>query len=385
MDIKFLDLSALNAPYFEQFSEIMQKILQSSAFIGGEYCNTFEQNFAKYLNVAGCVGVANGTDALEIAIKSLNLPKGSQIIVPANTFKASCEAILNTGHKAVIVDCDENYNIKPSALLNAITPFTSAIIVVHLYGRICNITKIAQIAQEHHLALIEDCSQAHGARIKINNTISFAGTIGDIGTFSFYPSKNLGAIGDAGCIVSNNTTLLSRARNIANHANHSQEKISFIGRNSRLDNLQAAFLNLKLQDLDSHNAHRQYIATLYQKHLEDIPQILLPEIPMHSYQCVWHLYVIRLHKELENKRHLLKEFLAKNGIETHIHYPQNLAKIKEIKFHIHTIIHSLPNATNWDENILSLPMGIHIQEEQVIFIAQKIKEFCQNYISNSNE
>lgn len=381
MKIDFLDLKVTNSPYFDSYTKILQEILETSAFIGGSYCDLFEKNFAKYLNVAGCVGVGNGTDALEIAIKSLNLPKGSQIIIPANTFKATCEAILNMGYKVVIVDCDEHYNINVSSLLQAITPFTAAIIVVHLYGRVCDIARILEIARDHHLFLIEDCSQAHGAKIKLNNEFLFAGTIGDIGTFSFYPSKNLGAIGDGGCIVSNNLTLLTRARSIANHSNNeTNEKLSFIGRNSRLDNLQAAFLNLKLKDLDKHNSHRRYIASLYQKHLSTLDTLVLPEIPFYDCQCVWHLYVIRLQKELENQREALIEFLAQNGIETRIHYPQNLGKIKEIKFHIHTMMHTTLNATNWEKNILSLPIGEHIQEEQVIFIAEKIKEFCKKIL-----
>ncbi|WP_104697464.1 MULTISPECIES: DegT/DnrJ/EryC1/StrS family aminotransferase [unclassified Helicobacter] len=376
MKVDFLDLKAINSPYFETYLKIVEETLHTSSFIGGSYCDLFESNFAKYLNAKGCVGVGNGTDALEIAIKSLNLPKGSQIIVPANTFKASCEAILNMGYKAVIVDCDNNYNINIGSLLQAITPFTSAIMIVHLYGRICDVARIVEIARDHNLFLIEDCSQAHGAKIKLDNEILFAGTIGDIGTFSFYPSKNLGAIGDGGCIVSNNETLLSRARSIANHGSQTHEKLSFVGRNSRLDNIQAAFLNLKLQDLDKQNAHRRYIATLYQKYLSKLDSLVLPEIPFYDYQCVWHLYVIRLQKQLEEKRQDLIEFLMQNGIETRIHYPQNLGRMKEIKFHIHTIVRSTLNATNWDKTILSLPMGEHIQEEHVAFIAKKIEEFC---------
>lgn len=385
MQIKFFDLNAINAPYTERFLHQMQEILENSEFINGKYSKIFEENFAKYLNVTGCVGVGNGTDALEIAIRALNLPKNSHIIVPANTFKASCEAILNTGHKAVIVDCDEHYNIHTNAIIQAITPNTSAILAVHLYGRICNIATILEIAQTYHLAVIEDCSQAHGAKIKLHNELNLAGNFGDIATFSFYPSKNLGAIGDAGCIVSNDSTLLARSFNIANHAQNKQDKLCFIGRNSRLDNLQAAFLNLKLEDLEKHNAHRQNIANLYQKHLHTIEQIVLPEIPVLAYQCVWYLYVIRLQKELDGKRQELQEFLAYNGIQTHIHYPENLTRIKEIKNHINTIIQPTPNANHWDKNILSLPIGLHIQEEEVVYICQKIHEFCKNSILNFKE
>lgn len=377
MDIKFLDLKALNAPYFDPFLQEMRQILEQSAFIKGESSKSFEENFAQYLNVKGCVGVGNGTDALEIALRALNLPKGSQIILPANTFKASCEAILNTGYKAVIVDCDDSYNIDPIALAQAINSHTSAILVVHLYGRICDMSQILKIARSKSLAIIEDCSQAHGARAKIEQQMLFAGGIGDIAAFSFYPSKNLGAIGDGGAITSNSTTLLERARSIANHATSQDAKPLFIGRNSRLDNLQAAFLNLKLPDLESQNTHRQNIAKLYCELLTGLDSIALPELPLLAHQSVWHLFVIRLQRELEGKRDALQDYLAQNGIQTHIHYPHNLTRIKEIKTHINTIIHPTPNANHWDENILSLPMGIHIQEKQVIYACQKIKEFCQ--------
>ncbi|MCE3037109.1 DegT/DnrJ/EryC1/StrS family aminotransferase [Helicobacter sp. faydin-H20] len=378
MEVKFLDLTFLNKPYFVPFLEQMQDILYQSSFINGEYNAIFEKNFAKFIGVENCIGVGNGTDALEIAIKALNLPKGSHIIVPANTFKASCEAILNMGYKAVIIDCDENYNISIKSLKSAITPQTSAILIVHLYGRICDMLSILEVARNYNLAIIEDCSQAHGAKIKIDNEVVCAGSIGDIATFSFYPSKNLGAIGDAGCIVTQSSFLSNRCRNIANHHQDSKEKLQFIGRNSRLDHLQAMFLNLKLKDLESHNQYRQNLANYYQETLQEIEQIVLPEIPTYSYQCVWHLYVIRLQKELEGKREELQNFLQQNGIQTHIHYPQNLSKIKEIRMHINTIINPTPNANHWDENILSLPIGIHITKEHIIYIAEKIQAFIAN-------
>ena len=375
MQIKFLDLTKLNAAYFEEFNYKMRKIYFESTFICGDYVKKFEENFAQYLGVVDCVGVANGTDALEIAIKALRLPKGSQIIVPANTFKASCEAILNMGYKAVLVDCDEHYNINPKAILNALTPQTSAILVVHLYGRICDMLAIRKIAQDYGLMIIEDCSQAHGSRIKIDSEIQFAGSIGDIATFSFYPSKNLGAIGDAGCIVSQNNTFLERARYIANHCNGLSEKPIFVGRNSRLDEIQALILGLKLRDLDSHNAYRQKVASWYKEYLKDIEQIVLPDIPTVNYHHVWHQYVIRVQNPIN--RDLLRKFLDINGVQTHIHYPKSLNKILEFKTHINTILQHTPNASSWSESILSLPMGIHLEEKHIAFIAEKIKMFVQ--------
>ncbi|CBG40619.1 DegT/DnrJ/EryC1/StrS family aminotransferase [Helicobacter mustelae] len=377
MQIPFLDLTSLNKPYFSPFLRRTKEIFAQSDFINGAACKQFEQEFARYIGARYCLGVGNGTDALEIAIKALNLPKGSQIILPANTFKASCEAILNTGHKAVIVDCNEDYTINIPSLKRALTPGSAAILVVHLYGRICDMASILEIARSYELALIEDCSQAHGARIKIGNKMLFAGNIGDIATFSFYPSKNLGAIGDGGCILSNDKNLISRCQNIANHCPNPQEKIHFIGRNSRLDSLQAAFLSLKLPDLEAQNQHRQKIAKLYREKLCNIHALVLPQIPVFAHQCVWHLYVVRLQGELEGKREDLMEFLRERGIETRVHYAQNLTKLKEIHSNISTITSPTPNANNWEANLLSLPMGTHLQEKDIIIIAESIQAFCK--------
>ena len=377
MEVRFLDLSYVNGPYYEEFSHRFKEMYFDSRFIKSVECAQFEEEFAKYCGALGCVGVANGTDAIEIAIKALNLPKGSQIILPANTFKATAEAVLNMGFKAAIVDCDENYNISPQAILSAITPQTSAIIVVHLYGRVCDMNVIMKIAQDYGLLVIEDCSQAHGARIKIQNEVRSVGSIGDVGTFSFYPSKNLGAIGDGGAIISNTRSLLDRARNIANHS-LLECKPSFVGRNSRLDSIQAMFLSLKLRDLDTHNAYRAEIAAVYHEVLSKCEGVVCPE-PSSPDACVWHNYVIRLIGGLAGCREMLQKFLEIKGVQTHIHYPLALNKIPELKSHIHMLIHPLPNASNWDRDILSLPMGAHVTKEQAEYVANCIIDFSARH------
>lgn len=380
MEVKFLDLFCANAPYYEEFSEKLKDMYLNSRFIQSVECTQFEEEFANFCGTLGCVGVANGTDALEIAIRSLNLPKGSQIIVPANTFKATAEAVLNMGFKMVMVDCDENYNISTQALLSAITPQTSAIIVVHLYGRVCDMGVIMNIAHNHGLLVIEDCSQAHGARIRIQNDMKRVGSIGDVGTYSFYPSKNLGAIGDGGAIVSNVRSLLDRARNIANHS-LLESKPSFVGRNSRLDSIQAMFLTLKLKDLDAQNIHRSRIAKKYNETLAQCKGLVCPEIVE---SCVWHHYVVRLTDKLSGQREALRKFLEDRGVHTHIHYPISLNKMPELKNHIHTYIHPLPNASNWDKDILSLPIGLHVEEEQVEYIGSCFAEFIAQQCLDDN-
>ncbi len=375
MEIKFLDLSAVNERYYPEFARRCREMFLKSGFIGSQECEEFERDFAAFLGIDFCIGVGNGTDALEIAIKALNLPKGSQIILPNNTFVADAEAILNMGYKAVLIDCDESYNISPKAILSALTPQTSALLVVHLYGRMCEMNAIIKIAEDHNLLVIEDCSQAHGAKIRFKGAMQYAGTIGDIGTYSFYPSKNLGAIGDAGCVVTKNASTAKRVRSIANHHSGGCDKLHFVGRNSRLDALQAMFLSLKLKDLPAHNLHRKQMALLYHETLEGIEGIVRPELSNADLNCVWYVYCIRLIGALSGRREVLQKFLSLRGVQTHTHYPQALSKIPEIKSHINVIVHSTPNANNWDKDILSLPIGLHVGEKEVKYICDLIREF----------
>ena len=230
--VKFLDLKSQYDSIKDEIDEAIKNVISETAFIGGKYVEQFEKEFAEFCQAKYCQGVANGTDALEIVIEALDLPKGSEIIVPANSFIASSESVTRSGHKVVFCDCDEsNYTISIPSLKSKITPNTKAIIAVHLYGHPCDMDEILAIAKEHNLKVIEDCAQSHGAEYKGKRV----GAIGDAGTFSFYPGKNLGAYGDGGAIVTNDKELATKCKMIANHGRIEKYNHEFEGRNSRLD------------------------------------------------------------------------------------------------------------------------------------------------------
>ncbi|MDU7692861.1 MAG: DegT/DnrJ/EryC1/StrS family aminotransferase [Helicobacter sp.] len=427
MQIKFIDLSAENALIISAFKNRLDLIISQNDFVGGFDVSAFENEFGAFLTLedrsslfddnldalqeslnnpekalfcdlrsvilggafesklkdsevkANVLGVANGTDALEIALQSLNLPKQSEIIICATTFKATAEAVLNAGFKAVIVDCDDLYNLSGDILSDYISSKTSAIIVTHLYGRIGKMQQILSLCKTHNLALIEDASQAHGAQFRLENKLLSAGLIGDIGTFSFYPSKNLGAIGDGGAIVSKNDRLIDRCRSIANHGARSDDKkvANLIGRNSRLDSIQAAFLRLKLRVLDENNAKRRAQALLYSELLSDNKNLSLPKLPDLKSRHVWHIYAINLQRDLEGAREELREFLSFWGVQTHVHYPKSLAHVPEFKTNVNCIIHPTPVANYWEKNVLSLPIGAHMDEAKIRYICEKINNFIR--------
>lgn len=375
MNIKFLDLAKEYQELKPQIDLALEEIFQNSSFVNGKQVSDFEGHFAEFLGVGGCVGVGNGTDALEIAIKALDLPKNSEIILPANSFIASLEAIINNGHKAVLVDCGEDFLIDEECIKKAINPKTSAIMPVHLYGRACNMEKILKIAKQNHLKVIEDCAQAHGAKSFFEGKYQNVGGLGDVGCFSFYPGKNLGAYGDGGAITSNDLNLLQKCRIIANHGND-KEKYHHIslGRNSRLDSIQAAIIDIKLKYLSLGNAHRQKIAELYIEKLRNIPHLSTPPPSRYENECVWHLYTIVLEGDIY-KRDTLKQHLQDNLISTGIHYPQALSEIKAVIENPNCILHPTPNAKKYAKNILSLPIGTHIQEKEVDYICEVVRDF----------
>jgi len=271
--VKFVDLQAQYLSIKSEIDSAIESVISDSAFIGGKYVQQFEESFSQYQDAKYCIGVGNGTDALEIAIEALNLPKGSEIIVPANSFIASAEAVVRTGHKIVFCDVNsDDYTINLDDVKRRVSDETSAIIAVHMYGHPCDMDLLLNIAKEYNLKIIEDCAQAHGAEYK-NRKI---GTIGDIGCFSFYPGKNLGAYGDAGAIVVDSKKLSIKCRMIANHGRISKYNHEFSGRNSRLDGLQAAVLSVKLKYLDQWTNQRIAIANKYMSELKDVPGIILP-------------------------------------------------------------------------------------------------------------
>lgn len=362
--INFLNLKSQYESIRVKIDEAIANVINESAFIGGKYVEQFEKEFATYQESKYCVGVGNGTDAIEIAIEALDLPKNSEIIVPANSFIASSEAVTRSGHKVVFCDCDKlNYTISIPSLKSKITPNTKAIVAVHLYGHPCDMDKILKISKEYKLKVIEDCAQAHGAEYKGKKI----GALGDIGTFSFYPGKNLGAYGDGGAIVTNSDKLAKKCKMIANHGRVEKYNHEFEGRNSRLDGLQAAILSVKLKHLEEWTNQRIKIANYYLESLKDIKDIVLPKKEDWAKQ-VYHLFVIQT-----KKRDELKQYLKDNGIQTGIHYPISLAKLKAYDYLGQRNEEFFANKS--DKELLSLPIGEHLNHHDLEQITTKIKEF----------
>jgi dTDP-4-amino-4,6-dideoxygalactose transaminase len=364
MTIRFLDLHKQYLSIKGEMDAAIEGVISKAAFIGGEYVARFEQEFAAYLKVKHCVGVANGTDAIEIALEALNLPAGSDVLVPANSFIASSEAVTRSGHHVVFCDCDPaTYTISPDSIRRRITKNTRAVIAVHLYGQPCDMDLVMDISREFGLKVIEDCAQAHGAEFKGRRV----GGIGHIGTFSFYPGKNLGGYGDAGAIVTNDEALALKCRMIANHGRIAKYDHEFEGRNSRLDGLQAAILSIKLKHLEGWLERRIEIANIYHNSLLDHPGVILPYVAS-NVRHVYHLFVIR-----SARRDELKDHLKKSGIETGIHYPVALPLLSAYKYLVQNNETSV--ACSQAENLLSIPIGEHLDNADVEEVINAIHSF----------
>ena len=362
--IKFIDLYSQYRTIKDDIDQAISNVICDSAFIGGKYVEIFEKQFALYQEANYCVGVGNGTDALEIAIESLDLPNDSEIIVPGNSFIASSEAVTRTGHSVIFCDINTNsYTLDINDLERKITAKTAAIIAVHLYGHPCDMKSILDIARSYKLKVIEDCAQAHGAEYKGKRV----GAIGDIGTFSFYPGKNLGAYGDGGAIISNDLKLINKCRMIANHGRLSKFGHKLEGRNSRLDGIQAGILNVKLGHLDKWIEKRRGIADIYKQSLINIKGLTIPEVSTWA-KHVYHLYVIRT----ENRNNLRK-YLSDNGIETGIHYPVSLPKLDAYTYHVqHT---ENFNFNQHNEQLLCGPATLHLPYGDAMYISSHINDF----------
>jgi dTDP-4-amino-4,6-dideoxygalactose transaminase len=362
--IKFLDLVAQYESIKPEIDAAIANVIRDTAFIGGKYVKEFEQQFADYVGAKHCIGVANGTDALEIAIEAAQLPPGSEIIVPGNSFIASAEAVTRCGHKVVFADVDHGcYTLNAESVHKKLTSHTKAIIAVHLYGHPCDMDELLEICREFGLTLIEDCAQAHGARYKGRSV----GTFGQFAAFSFYPGKNLGAYGDAGAITTQDEALSIQARKIANHGRIAKYDHEFEGRNSRLDGLQAAILSAKLPHLENWTQRRIEIADYYLEQLADIEGLILPERKPWARQ-VYHLFVIRT-----PQRDALKQFLTDKGIESGIHYPIALPKLAAYSYLNAFDDSSFYNKT--DSSLLSLPIGEHMQIETAQVVVSAVRDF----------
>jgi dTDP-4-amino-4,6-dideoxygalactose transaminase len=365
--IKFLDLQKINAVYQEQFQEKMKLVLEKGWFILGDEVKLFETNFAKYCETKYCIGVANGLDALILIFKGYialgKLQKGDEVIVPSNTYIATILAILQSDLVPVLVEPNiETYNINPDLIEEKITSKTKAILPVHLYGQLAEMDKINAIAQLHNLLVVEDAAQAHGAfknqKSKIENQKSSR-------AYSFYPGKNLGALGDAGAITTNDDDLAKVLYSLRNYGSNKKYYNEFIGINSRLDEVQAAFLNVKLFNLDVDNDKRRSVAKRYLSEVKN-DKIVLPKVDsMQSH--VFHIFVIRTKNRIQ-----LQDYLLENQIETVIHYP--IAPHKQKAFHSWNNL-SFPISEKIHDEVLSLPISPIMTDEEVSFVIEILNRY----------
>lgn len=362
MMIPYDNLSKVNEPYTLLFQSRFNKFLQKGWYVLGDEVKKFQEDFALYNQMNHCVGVANGLDALILAIWALHLPKGSEIIVPSNTYIASIISIIHAGHIPVLVEPDiRTYNIDPNRIKEAITAKTKAIMVVHLYGKCCEMDPILEIADLNGLHIIEDCAQSHGAKYKGR----MAGTFGIMSGFSFYPSKSLGALGDAGAVVTNDPDLCEDLKMIRNYGSHGKYYNEVVGYNSRLDEVQALFLEIKLPYLDKITEHKRKLAAMYLEQLND--QFILPVVHP-DYFDVYHIFNIR-----HPQRAALKEYLLKLGIGTEIHYPVAPNKQKAMTYLLGSM--SFPISETIHDTTLSLPCSSCHTETDIQMVIDALNAF----------
>lgn len=360
--IKFLDLHKINEQYREEIDLRIKKVLDSGWYLLGEEDKTFEQNFAKYCGTKHCIGVANGLDALNLIIKAYGFSQGDEIIVPANTYIASILAISENGCTPVLVEPDiDTYNINPNLIEEKITSNTKAIMVVHLYGQAVQMEKIRALAKKYNLKIIEDSAQAHGALYQGKRI----GALSDASGFSFYPGKNLGCLGDGGCITTNDDDLAQKIRAIANYGSDRKYHHIYKGVNSRLDEIQAAVLDVKLKCLDKDNARRREISKYYRENIKN-PLVTLPKTYDENAH-VWHVFVVRV-----DNRDKFQKHLENDGIQTNIHYPTAPHKQEcykewnDMSFPITEKIHS---------EVISIPISPVMDEIEI----NKVVEVINNY------
>lgn len=364
MKVPFVSFIPMEQELNKELRAAFDRVYTRSWYIEGVEDKAFEEAFAEYIGTEYCIGVGNGLDALMLSLKALGIGTGDEVIIPANTFIATALAVSYTGAKPILVDPEKTtFNIDPKLIESAVTSRTKAIIPVHLYGQACDMDKIMTIATQYGLKVVEDCAQAHGATYKGRKV----GTFGDTGCFSFYPGKNLGALGDAGAVVTHDEELAARIRALGNYGSDYKYHHIYMGNNSRLDELQAAFLSAKLTILDKMNEERRRIAGRYQASINN-PKIELPFIPGYTIP-VWHIYGIRC-----KERDALEKHLNSAGIGTNKHYP--------IPIHLQECYRELgykegdfPMAEEISRTELSLPLYYGMTDEEIDYVVTKINEF----------
>jgi dTDP-4-amino-4,6-dideoxygalactose transaminase len=363
MQVPFLDLKAQHQPLKAEILSHWQEIIEGCGFIGGKHVSAFEQEFAAACNVENCVAVSNGTDALQFIFEALGVQPGDEILVPANTFIATSEAVSGAGGKVVFVDMlPDTYNMDPAKAEAAITPHTKGIVPVHLYGQPANMDAFLALGKKHNLWVVEDAAQAQLAEFKGRRT----GTMGVAAGFSFYPGKNLGACGDAGAVVSNDAALADTVRKLRDHGSAKKYYHDFEGHNGRCDALQAAALRVKLRHLPSWNENRRRIARRYCENLAGVPGLTLPVV---AEGClpIWHLFVVQV-----DNRDQVQEQLNARGISTGLHYPVPL-HLQKAYARLGYAEGAFPVAEAYAQKLLSLPMYAELTDEQVDFVCDGLK------------
>ncbi len=368
MKVPFIDLAAQYQSLKHEIDQAVNSILTSGSFIGGEAVKTFEKDFSDLCGVSECVGLGNATDGLFLALKALGIGKGDEVITPAWSWISSAEVITLVGATPVFADVDpELFTITKEEIQKKVTDKTKAVIVVHLYGQMVDIGPIKNLCHQQNIFLIEDCSQAHLTEEKGIK----GGSIGECGVFSFYPTKNLGAYGDAGCLVTNNKELATKVRRLANHGGLHKDEHLFEGTNSRLDTLQASILNVKLRYVSNWTNKRIANAQLYKEKLKDVKSISLPGVRENAVHT-FHLFVIRA-----QERDKLKSFLEVNGVDTLIHYPLALPFEPAYAYLNHSEV-DFPVSASLQKTVLSLPVHPELSEVQINYVCDLIRTFYGN-------
>lgn len=362
--IEYENLQRVNAELAPELSAAFQRVVDRGWFILGEEVLAFEEEFAGYVGAPFCTGVANGLDALVLSLRALEMPADAQVIVASNTYIATILAILQAGLQPVLAEPEiETYNIDPCAIEAALTSRTRAICVTHLYGKPCRMDAITEIAERRGLYVIEDCAQSHGARLRDRMT----GTFGIAGCFSFYPTKNLGALGDAGAVVTFDRELDDKVRHLRNYGSKQKYVNVYLGANSRLDELQAALLRVKLRHLDTVIEHKRRLADIYFEHLPS--GIILPAREPDVFD-VFHIFAVR-----HPKRDQLRSFLLEHGIKTEVHYPtapyrqQAMRSVLEGCYPLADEIHATE---------LSLPISTSTTEQEVLTVCHAVTRFVES-------
>jgi dTDP-4-amino-4,6-dideoxygalactose transaminase len=363
--IPFVDLKKQYLSIKEDIDTAILDVLENTAFIGGKHVRLFEESFSQLLGVKNTISCANGTDSLYIIMKSLGIGLGDEVITVANSWISSSETITQTGAKVVFADCEPiTFSMDVADVRLKITPKTKAILVVHLQGEPCDMEAYVKLCTKNDLYLIEDCAQSHLSEFKGQKV----GTFGIAASFSFYPGKNLGAYGDAGCIITNNDELALKCKMFANHGALVKHEHQIEGINSRMDGIQAAILNVKMKHLEKWTEARRKVAATYNSLLQDLNSIKLPQSKSHAFHS-YHLFVIQLEQRDE-----LRSYLKEKGIDTFVHYPTSLPLLPAYAYLNYTE-KDFPNAVIWSQRSLSLPIFPEMDKNQIGYVANTIKDF----------